>query len=200
VLGLDYEGGDGIMTGSLAAGVRLQPQASDLLGPQAASRAGVGTPGTTVSGSPLPINSPAVLQGLARGETVASFPGNVSGPVGGASLGVALADPDQAMSDPPAVPSVLPSILLPGNNGAPPPAGLPGGAGLPPGSDPRAQGLVMEWAGRSAFGFRAGSPGGDQPGAAGAPSADAVGSGEDISTWEDDTSGVDLFFSRLDGE
>jgi hypothetical protein len=200
VLGLAYEGGDGIMAGSLAAGVRLQPQASDLLGPQAAS--GTAT-GPCVSRAPPVAFSPAapaVVHGLWGSETVAFFPVNASAAVGRALWGVALPDPGPALSDLQPVASPFPSVLLPGTNGAGLPAGLPGGVSLPPGSDPLAPGRVTEWAARSAFGVRAASPGSDQVGGGAAPSADAMGSGDDGLTWEDEAAGVDPFFSRRDEE
>jgi hypothetical protein len=146
VLGLDYEGGNGIMTGSLAAGVRLQPQASDLLGPQGASGTGSPTSGGLAAAAPPPSTATpvAVSRGLAGSPALAGAAGGTEGlllfPAGVSLPG----DPDVTPAPESAVVPSLPSADI-----------LPVSAPL------------ADWAGRSALGFgharrdtAAGDPGG----------------------------------------
>jgi hypothetical protein len=146
VLGLDYEGGDGIMAGSLAAGVRLQPQAGDLLGPQAASATGSPTSGAL----PAPALPPSAATPVAVSRSPVASPA-LAGAAGGTHglllfpAGVGLAgDPGVAPS---AESAVVPSL---------------------PGADALAALIPLaDWTGRSALGFgharrdtAAGDPGG----------------------------------------
>jgi hypothetical protein len=146
VLGLDYEGGEGIMTGSLVAGVRLYPQASDLLGPQGASGTGSPTSGALPAAAlPPSVATPvAVSRGLASSPALAGAAGGTEGLLL-FPAGVALAGD----------PGVAPSAES---------------AGVPslPGADALAALIPLaDWTGRSALGFghgrrdlAAGDPGG----------------------------------------
>jgi hypothetical protein len=120
------------MTGSLAAGIRLQPQASDLLGPQAASGTGALTSAalpagalppsitTPVTGTWSPAGSPALAGAAGGTEAPLLFP-----------AGVALA------GEPGVVPSPQ-SAVVPSLAGA---------------DAVRAPIPLADWAGRSALGF-----------------------------------------------
>jgi hypothetical protein len=90
VLGLAYEGGNSVMAKPLTPGVRLQPQASDLLGPHAASGTGSPTSGalpaaalpptsaTPVTASRSPVASPALAGAAGGTEGLLLFPAGVS--------------------------------------------------------------------------------------------------------------------------
>ena len=121
-----------LVAGSLAAGVRLQPQASDLLGPQGGSGIGSPTsgalaaaallpsPATPVTVSRSPAGSPALLSAAGGTEGLLLFPAGVS----------LTGDQSFVPSSESAVVPSLPSADV-----------LPVSAPL------------ADWAGRSAFGF-----------------------------------------------